>query len=108
MVESLALGTPVVATARGCLPELVTHGQTGLLAGADAEEELGELVLAAGLLEPGRCREVAAARFTPAVMAARYVELYSRVRRLAGRPVVRPGLQRRNRLAASLGSDTAP
>ncbi|MGA3490107.1 glycosyltransferase [Micromonosporaceae bacterium DT55] len=105
VVESLALGTPVVATARGCLPELVTHGQTGLL--TSAEEELGELVLAAGLLEPGRCREVAAARFTPAVMAARYLELYHRVRGLAGIPLVRPGRQRVDRLAASLGSDSA-
>jgi glycosyltransferase involved in cell wall biosynthesis len=81
VVESLALGTPVVATARGCLPELIDHGRTGLL--TDDEEQLGELVLAAGRIDPAQCRREAAARFTPAVMAQRYVELYDRVRQLA-------------------------
>ncbi len=78
VVESLALGTPVVAIARGCLPELVEHGRTGLLTGD--EEELGELVLAAGRLEPDECRREAADRFTPAVMARRYVALYDQLR----------------------------
>ncbi|NES30086.1 glycosyltransferase [Micromonospora terminaliae] len=87
VVESLALGTPVVATARGCLPELVEHGRTGLLTGD--EEELGELVLAAGLLEEDECRREAAARFTPELMAQRYVELYERVRELAA-PSLQP------------------
>jgi glycosyltransferase involved in cell wall biosynthesis len=85
VVESLALGTPVVAVARGCLPELIEHGRTGLLTGD--EEELGDLVLASALLEPDECRREAAARFTPAVMAERYVELYERVRQLASRPL---------------------
>jgi glycosyltransferase involved in cell wall biosynthesis len=81
VVESLALGTPVIATARGCLPELVEHERTGLLAGA--EGELADLVLAAGKVDPGECRREAARRFTPAVMARRYVELYERVARTA-------------------------
>ncbi|MEU4716399.1 glycosyltransferase [Micromonospora purpureochromogenes] len=78
VVESLALGTPVVATARGCLPELIEHGRTGLL--TTDEDELGDLLLAASLLDADECRREAATRFTPAMMAQRYVELYERVR----------------------------
>jgi glycosyltransferase involved in cell wall biosynthesis len=82
VVESLALGTPVVGTARGCLPELIEHGRTGLL--TESEAELADLVVAVGKLDPAECRREAARRFTPAVMAERYVELYEEV---AGRPV---------------------
>ena len=78
VVESLALGTPVIGIARGCLPELIEHGRTGLL--TTDEEELGELVAAAGTIAEAACREEAARRFTPAVMAARYLGLYERVR----------------------------
>ncbi|MFJ2086211.1 glycosyltransferase [Micromonospora taraxaci] len=88
VVESLALGTPVVATSRGCLPELIEHGRTGLLTAE--EEELGDLVLASDLLDPDECRRVAAQRFTPAVMAQRYVELYERVRHLSRAPRLLP------------------
>jgi glycosyltransferase involved in cell wall biosynthesis len=83
VVESLALGTPVVATARGCLPELITHGETGLLTSDEAQ--LGELVAAAGTIDEARCRAEAASRFTPAVMAQGYLQLYQRLR--AGVPV---------------------
>ncbi|SBT41633.1 glycosyltransferase [Micromonospora narathiwatensis] len=86
VVEALSLGTPVVAVARGCLPELVEPGRTGLL--TTDEEELGDLVLAAGLLDPDECRREAAARFTPASMAERYVSLYERVRQLTARPLL--------------------
>jgi glycosyltransferase involved in cell wall biosynthesis len=80
VVESLALGTPVVACAKGCLPELIEQGRTGLLTGD--EDELADLVLAAARLDGDECRREAARRFTPAVMAERYVDLYERVRRL--------------------------
>jgi glycosyltransferase involved in cell wall biosynthesis len=77
VVESLALGTPVVATARGCLPELIEPGVTGLLG---EEGELGELTRAAATLDERACREEAARRFTPAVMARAYRDLYDRLR----------------------------
>ncbi|HEX8631264.1 MAG TPA: glycosyltransferase [Catenuloplanes sp.] len=78
VIESLALGTPVVAMARGCLPELIEHGSTGLL--TDDEESLADLAHSAALIDPRRCLAEAARRFTPAVMARRYIELYERVR----------------------------
>ncbi|MDR7320916.1 MULTISPECIES: glycosyltransferase [Catenuloplanes] len=77
VVESLALGTPVVGIARGCLPELIEHGRTGLL--TTDEDELGELMHAVGGLVEAECRAEAARRFTPAVMAAGYAALYERM-----------------------------
>ena len=77
VVETLALGTPAVGLARGCLPELVEHGRTGWL--ADAPEQLADLVDAAGRIDPAECCAEAARRFTPAVMAARYAELYDQI-----------------------------
>jgi glycosyltransferase involved in cell wall biosynthesis len=77
VVESLALGTPVVGLARGCLPELVEHGRTGWL--TTSPNDLAGLVQAAERIDARECREQAARRFTPAVMAARYAALYEQV-----------------------------
>jgi glycosyltransferase involved in cell wall biosynthesis len=77
VVESLALGTPVIGIGRGCLPELIEQGRTGLLTGD--EDELGELVHKARTIMSGECRAVAQRRFAPAVMAAAYVRLYERL-----------------------------
>ena len=77
VVEALALGTPAVGLARGCLPELVEHGRTGWL--AKSPDDLAELIHAAGRIDPRECREQAARRFTPAVMAARYADLYEQL-----------------------------
>ncbi|SDZ29394.1 Glycosyltransferase involved in cell wall bisynthesis [Micromonospora pattaloongensis] len=78
VVEALALGTPVISLARGCVPELIEHGRTGLF--TPDEEALAELVVAASRLDPAECCREAAQRFTPAVMAERYVRLYDEVR----------------------------
>jgi glycosyltransferase involved in cell wall biosynthesis len=40
LLEALAAGVPVVAEARGGIPEIVTHGVNGLL--ASSREEIGE------------------------------------------------------------------
>ncbi|MGW0477930.1 glycosyltransferase [Nonomuraea sp. NPDC003214] len=79
VVEALALGVPPVGLRRGCLPEIIEHGRTGFL--ADTEEELAEWVLRVDELDPEECRREARRRFSPAVMADRYLELYERARR---------------------------
>lgn len=81
IVESLALGTPVVGYARGCLPELLDEPGTGLLVARDDEDTLADL-LAAGAdrtLDRDACRAAARRRFTPAVMARGYRDLYDEV-----------------------------
>jgi glycosyltransferase involved in cell wall biosynthesis len=86
VVESLALGTPVIGLRRGCLPELVHNGHTGLL--ADTAEELAAALCRADELDPQACRVEAAHRFTPAVMTERYLQFYER---LIGRSAISSG-----------------
>jgi glycosyltransferase involved in cell wall biosynthesis len=88
IVESLALGTPVVGYGRGCLPELLDEGRTGRLVAPDDEDALAALLAARaeGALDRAACRTAARHRFTPAVMARGYLELYREVLARAGRP----------------------
>ncbi len=79
--EALAAGTPVVATSQGCLPSLVEHGRTGLL--ADDEAGLAAALRAVGGIDPQTCAAEARRRFAPDVMAAAYERLYAEVARRA-------------------------
>lgn len=88
VVEALALGTPVVGYRRGCLPELVEHGRTGLLVDPGDEDALAAAIATAHRLDPDECRREAARRFTPARMADRYLRLYDKVLAKAGRQPV--------------------
>jgi glycosyltransferase involved in cell wall biosynthesis len=80
MIEAMACGTPVVATPRGSVPEIVRHGETGFVC-AD-ERALAAAVRAASTIDPARCRAEVEARFGADRMAAGYASIYQRV----GRP----------------------
>jgi glycosyltransferase involved in cell wall biosynthesis len=74
VVEALACGTPVIASNRGSMSELIDHGVTGFLvdsvdAAVDAIDRIGEIDRAA-------CRAAVSARFTVDRMADRYLDLY--------------------------------
>jgi glycosyltransferase involved in cell wall biosynthesis len=80
VIEALAMGCPVIGFGRGCLPELVEHGRTGLLAEPGDEAGLAALLAACQEIDPAACAKEATERFRPAVMAERYLELYEEVR----------------------------
>jgi glycosyltransferase involved in cell wall biosynthesis len=46
MLEAMAAGVPVVATAVGGTPELITHGVTGVLVAPGRPEELADALVA--------------------------------------------------------------
>jgi glycosyltransferase involved in cell wall biosynthesis len=81
-LEAMERGRPVIVSAVGGLPEIVAHGETGLVvpsadadALADAIVELaGDLPRASAMGERGR--ERALSEFTPERCAARIEELY--------------------------------
>lgn len=75
MAECMVVGTPILALRTGSAPELIEEGVTGFLA-----DDVDGLVAAAARLEqidPARCAEVARARFSPRLMAERYLRVYT-------------------------------
>ena len=74
MIEALACGTPVIATARGSAPEIVEHGITGFL--GDSDDELLGGIRHAAELDRLACRRSAEQRFSISAMAGAYVNAY--------------------------------
>jgi len=77
MIEAMACGTPVVALRRGSVPEVVAHGVSGLV--VDDVADLPAALDAVLAIDPARCREHVASRFSPPVMAAGYERIYRQV-----------------------------
>jgi len=77
IMEAAARGTPVIALARGSVPELVCNGVTGMVC-AD-EQEMIAAVPRALALDPAACRAHAAALCDRSVIAGQHLELFERV-----------------------------
>jgi glycosyltransferase involved in cell wall biosynthesis len=76
-LEAMACGTPVIASRRGGLAEVVVPGETGWL--VEAPEEMIGAVELAEAIRPSLCRKHVEARYSALRMAAEYEELYSRL-----------------------------
>ncbi len=77
VVEAMACGTPVVASRRGSMPELVDHARTGYL--VDNVEEAVLAVKKAAILDRRAVREEAVTRFGVDRMIDAYLDVYARV-----------------------------
>jgi glycosyltransferase involved in cell wall biosynthesis len=74
VVEAMACGTPVIATRRGSMPELIDHGVTGFL--VDTLDEAVEAIGRIGEIDRAACRAAAVSRFSVDRMADNYLDLY--------------------------------
>jgi glycosyltransferase involved in cell wall biosynthesis len=72
--ESLACGTPVIATPRGAVPEIIEHARHGFHIN-DVEEGVAA-VAKLPAIDRAKCREQALTRFAPGVVAREYVKIY--------------------------------
>ena len=74
VIEAMACGTPVIATRRGSMPELIEHGVTGYL--VDHAGEAVQAIERIGEIDRRACRAAVAERFTVERMADNYLALY--------------------------------
>ncbi len=77
VAEAMAAGTPVIATPRGSLPELVAHGTTGFLGETDGE--LAAFVGRLDELDRAVCRRRVEERFGADRMVSNYEAFYRRI-----------------------------
>ena len=74
MIESMACGTPVIATRWGAVPEVIDDGRTGII--VDNWRDTAGALEAADALDPADLRRTVEERFTPERMVADYVAVY--------------------------------
>jgi glycosyltransferase involved in cell wall biosynthesis len=73
MIEAMACGTPVLATGRGSVPEVVADGLTGFV--RDTPDALVDAVKRVGEIDRRACRRWVAERFSADVMTEGYERL---------------------------------
>jgi glycosyltransferase involved in cell wall biosynthesis len=99
MIEAMACGTPIVAYARGSVPEVVVDGETGFIVNTTNEDIRGDFIIKKtgieGLCEAvnriyamprdeymlmrRKCRMRVEEHFTSDKMASNYIDLYKKV-----------------------------
>ncbi len=74
MIESMACGTPVIATRHGAVPEVIGDGRGGLV--VDHWREIPAALERADAIDPVECRRYAEEQFAPERMVADYLRAY--------------------------------
>jgi glycosyltransferase involved in cell wall biosynthesis len=74
MIESLACGTPVIATRHGAVPEVIEDGVSGVV--VDTYREFPAALERADALDPLECRRYVEERFAPERMVGDYERAY--------------------------------
>jgi glycosyltransferase involved in cell wall biosynthesis len=74
MIESMACGTPVIATRHGAVPEVIEDGRSGVV--VDTWREIPAALEQADVIEPLECRRYVEERFAPARMVGDYERAY--------------------------------
>ena len=75
-IESMACGTPVLATRYGAVPEVIAHGVGGII--VDDYREMAGLIDETSAIDPWVCRRYVEEHFVPARMVADYLGAYEK------------------------------
>jgi glycosyltransferase involved in cell wall biosynthesis len=76
-IEAMACGTPVLARPCGSIPEILEHGVSGII--AETVDDLADAARRARDMSRRACRAAFDRRFTAAIMASNYEQLYLRL-----------------------------
>ena len=80
MTEAMACGTPVIATPRGAVPEVVRDEETGFIVPVEGYAEAAANALARlDEIDPRACRRLVEERFSSEAMVAGYEAVYERI-----------------------------
>jgi glycosyltransferase involved in cell wall biosynthesis len=82
MIESMACGTPVIATRWGAVPEVIDDGRSGII--VDSYREMPAALERADALDPLELRNYVEEEFSPARMVRDYVAAYEAAIAAAG------------------------
>jgi glycosyltransferase involved in cell wall biosynthesis len=74
MIESMACGTPVIATRHGAVPEVIEDGRSGIV--VEHWRDFPAALERADALDPRECRRYVEERFVPERMVGDYVRAY--------------------------------
>lgn len=74
VVESMACGTPVIASSRGSMPEIVSDGVNGFL--VETPEQATSAVEAVATIDRSKVRDTVENRFTVERMVDSYIKVY--------------------------------
>jgi glycosyltransferase involved in cell wall biosynthesis len=78
--ESMACGTPVIATPRGSVPEVVADGETGFIVPVDGYAEAAvDAIKRSSEIDPVACRRRVEERFSAEAMVSGYESCYERI-----------------------------
>jgi glycosyltransferase involved in cell wall biosynthesis len=82
MIESMACGTPVIATRWGAVPEVIEHGRSGII--VDDYRQMAAALDDADELDPNELRRYVEEEFSPERMVGDYVQAYETALAAAG------------------------
>ena len=74
MIESMACGTPVIATRYGAVPEVIEDGVSGVI--VDRWRDMPDALERADAIDPRVQRDAVEERFSPERMVVDYVAAY--------------------------------
>jgi len=83
MIEAMACGTPVIATRKGSVPEIVAHGKTGFI--VDSMKEMIAATAKIDKIDRQQCRNHVQENFTIQTMVQNYIDAYKNVIKITNR-----------------------